>query len=135
MDLSDLIVFTATGTIDTDKSLAAFKVAFDAHNARHEQESAVLATAINAVFDTWKGQRIGMPQLTAYVIGNLNLSPDVAKKIGVKVRDFIKANSSVYSSGKGLRGVARICDIPVKALKAPKTERASKKGAKAETVA
>jgi hypothetical protein len=132
MLVSELLVNDSNGLIDIQATLNSFRPLLVAARAEQEKRANSVATAIGAVFDQWKGTRIKIKDLVVYVIGKMNAPPDAMKQVDTDVRAFIAANSDIYNlipKGKGC-GVARICDIPVKALPAPKAKRASKKSTK-----
>jgi hypothetical protein len=132
MLVSEILVNDSSGLIDVQATLDAFKPLLVAARAKQEEKNNVIGTAVNAIFDTWKGQRVPMTQLVSYVTASLNVAPGKAyTEVATAVKSFVAANPSIYSSGKGFRGVGRIADLPVKALPAPKGKRGAKKADKA----
>jgi hypothetical protein len=124
----------AEGIINSELSLANLKTAFDKHNEAQKAKNGAIGNAVESVYDQWLGSRIKIKDLVTYVIGKLNVSPDLFKQVDVSVRAFIAANPEIYNvvvKGKN-SGVARICDIPAPALPAPKKPRAKKADKPAE---
>ena len=113
-------VVRSGGLIDRDASVAAFTAALDAHIVESETEGAVIAEAVGAVFDQYKGAAINMPALETFALTRLNVQPETWASLRTKVKSFVRDNSTdtreeggLFQGKKGSGGgVRRWADSP-----------------------
>lgn len=108
------------GRIDADKSRAAFDTVLSNLIAERDVEVGQIASAVEALFDTYKGKPIAMPALASMAAQKLNAQPENFKTLSERVLDYVRANSkgdsSLFVIGKGKGGGCyRRADAPVKA--------------------
>lgn len=118
------------GSVDVDATLAKCKAELIQFCAERETEEATIADAVCAIFDEYVGVRINMPALTGFALQRLNAQPQNHKVLTERVQAYVRSNSqgktdddgtqerpgSLFLIGKGKGGgVARRCDLPVKA--------------------
>lgn len=127
--LSTYAVRDSAGNIDHDSTVAKFASDLFTFEAERETETAVIATAVHALFDQYKSASLNMPFITNQVLRSLNAQPENFKILETRTLEFLRSNSQgktddggnaerpnsvfVIAKGKG-GGVKRRADIPTK---------------------
>lgn len=116
----------ASGAVDVDASVEAFKTAVHQHIAARETETATIALAVDDLFSSKPGARLNMPYVQSSVATALNAQPENFKALGERIAVYIRENAGDRDSGKlfhigkgKVGGVTRWSDQP-----APKPETA-----------
>lgn len=119
--ISFSLVFSA-GTIDRAASLAAAEAALDSYVAEYDTQNEVIAEAVSAVFDTYKGANVTMPTIAGIALRSLNAQPSNYKTLEKLVLSYIRDNTDqdgeaprtrMFRVKKGVGGgVARWSDVP-----------------------
>ena len=107
------------GRIDQDASRKAFDTALATRIAEREVETSQIASAVEALFDTYRGKPIAMPALASMAAQKLNAQPENFKVLSERTLDYVRSNSkgdsSLFVIGKGKGGGCyRRADLPVK---------------------
>jgi hypothetical protein len=128
-NINSFIIRSVDGSIDHEASIGAFAGALLKYEAERETEMEVIAEAVHALFDQYKGARLNTPFLVGETLRRLNAQPENYKVLTEKVQRFIRSQSqgetaddgtverpnSVLIIGKGKGGgVARRADLPKK---------------------
>lgn len=123
---------------DLETNVQAFREAYLSYVAERGIEDEQIATAVDAVFDQYKGASINMPALAGFVLQRLNAQPENFTALEERVLDYVRRNADqselkdketkavirqaeaprtrTFSIGKGKGGgVRRWSDVPVKA--------------------
>jgi hypothetical protein len=111
-NINSFIIRAVDGSIDHEASIGAFAGALLKYEAERETEMAVIAGAVNALFDQYKGARLNTPFLVGETLRRLNAQPENYKVLTEKVQQFVRT-SPAFTIGKGKGGgVARLRDLP-----------------------
>ena len=116
----------SNGSIDHEATLARFAEDLIRFEEEQDQENRVIAGAVHALFDRFKGARLNTPFVVGEVLRGLNVRPENFKTLTEKVQGFIRGQSQgetlpdgshenptsvfVISRGKG-GGIARRADM------------------------
>ena len=119
-------VRNSDGSIDHEASLQEFSDLIIKFGEEQDQENKVIAGAVHALFDRFKGARLNTPFVVGEVLRGLNVRPENFKTLTEKVQGFIRGQSQgetlpdgshenpasvfVISRGKG-GGIARRADM------------------------
>jgi hypothetical protein len=116
-NVSEFVVRDSSGCVDVDATIENFSSQLGTFMVETEVETAGIAQAVNAVFDTHKGVNINTPALVSLSIQSLSIqkldvSPANYADMAEKIADYVRSNKATFlvSKGKG-GGVRRICDI------------------------
>ena len=117
LNLSQFCVRNEDGTIDLVATKFKFEATLLQYQADRETEATVIANAVNALFDQFKGARLNMPYVVSQSLRNLNCPPEIYKSMENKVKEYLHANAgdketgALFGIGKGkLGGVTRHAD-------------------------
>lgn len=112
-------VVRVNGSVDRDATVSKFESDLDSFIAERETEQGVIAEAVNAVFDQYRGARCNMPFLTSTALNRLNAGPSNHKALTERVQEYVRSNAGTRESGalfsiaKGAGGgVGRWVDLP-----------------------
>jgi hypothetical protein len=98
------------GLVDLEATLTAVAEAIQTHNAKHEGDLDAVADAVNAVFDTYKGQFVPMTMLTSIALTHLDVPTLEARaELTKRVKNYIDANPETFAVTKA-KGTSRIAD-------------------------
>ena len=81
------------GQVDQEATKEAFESALTKLVSDRETEEASIATAVSALFDEHKGQRIAMPILAGLVAHRLNAPIETTRTVQERALNYLRANS------------------------------------------
>lgn len=91
--LSSFVVRGADGAVDIAATTDKFGIELTKFIAVNETEVAVIATAVNAVFDDYRGQTLTMPTLINYALTKLHANPTNMPALTDRIRGYIHDNA------------------------------------------
>lgn len=106
-----------SGVVDVVASAEKYAEALAAWTAENELSTEALDTAVNAVFDRYRGQNLHMPALLSMCAVEMGGDPSAFKQVTKRLHAHIRgmAASGVLSITKGVGGgVCRVADKPAK---------------------
>lgn len=120
--------FASDGSADVSASTEAYAEALASWKASNEVATEVIETAVEAVFDSFPGQRLPMPALLSAAVLNLGTTPEQHKTLTTRCHAYVTGQSADNKGridigrGKG-GGVLRLAlpGQPVPARPAKKT--------------
>jgi hypothetical protein len=121
IDIGSYVVRHTDGSVDLDATVDQFATDVQEYVNTVEADGKLCGTAVNAVFDQYKGTNISMPALSSlalhWIDGNVGkLEPSEYVPMSVKIHDYVVNHKDQYVVAKGKGGgVKRVSDIPVKA--------------------
>lgn len=92
----------ADGSIDFDKSAAAFRAALVAQAATAEKLGTQIEAAVDAVFDE-KGARLPKGMLIDGVLARLNATPETHSSLTRATEEYLRLNTSKDKGADGRR--------------------------------
>lgn len=93
------LVLTATGSVDTDATLESAATALETLVAARETETASIASAVSAAFDTLGGKREKMGFVVAKALQTLNVQGENYKALEARVHGYLQDNASKENDG------------------------------------
>lgn len=109
------VVRDSSGLVDSTASLAKFSGELAELAALEAKMVASVGPAVHTVFDTYLGESLTTPTLTAFALQIVGTTPSNYAQTEEAVRTYIKSNSvgdaPAFKTTKGKGGgVSRICD-------------------------
>lgn len=117
LDLLTFVQRHSDGSLDLEGTLEALSPKVVELVEQQDMETADVAKAVHAVFDTFKGSRLNTAAVTSFAMQHLTVTPETAGDVTTKIQDYIKQNSgergeSLFSTKRGRGGgVARWDDV------------------------
>jgi hypothetical protein len=93
MDLSKILVCTATHDIDIEASVQAFRLAVTAVADKRRSDGEVIAREVGLYFDAYPGAHITMPAIQSKVCGALQVSPNAFKDVNLRIQKYVQDNT------------------------------------------
>jgi len=111
INIDEFAIQLSDGTIGVEATCQKFRLALLAHIAEQDKRDDEVSSAVNGVFDHYRGARINMPALVSAALTRMNVHPENYKTLEGAVLTHIRRNPNVFrvSKGKG-GGVSRIAD-------------------------
>ncbi len=93
ISLPSFVVRGTNGSVDVAATTAKFGDELTKFIAANETEVAVIASAVNAVFDDYRGATLTTPTLVTYALGKLNATPANMATLSDRIRAYVHDNS------------------------------------------
>ena len=88
-----------SGEMDIDATDAKFHAVLVKYQAERETEAETVSTAVNAVFDQYKGATINMPALTHRALIVLNAQNENHKTLTERIQHYVRDNNGKREDG------------------------------------
>lgn len=113
INIASFIVRAQDGSLDLQATLDAIAPEVVSAVEKHDDALQGVASAVHAVFDQFKGTRLSTDALVSFASLHLQTdTPDAVNEAREKIKDYVKANPSIFSTRRGRGGgVARLSDV------------------------
>lgn len=91
--LAGYVVRGSDGSVDLEATVTKFQGDLVQFVAERETEQAVIAEAVNAIFDAHPGAAINMPALQTFALQRLNAQPENYTILADRVADYVRENA------------------------------------------
>lgn len=104
LELSQVLVLDSNKSIDIEASVEKFRTAATLLKARHDNDLEVVANAVNAIFDKYRGANLTMEVLKSFTCTSLDVPPeaygDICDRIYAYVQENLEAGNGITKAGK-----------------------------------
>ena len=112
VDFASYVQLGTDGNPNRDEAIARFSSQLDEYIASSRETIDRIATAVHAVFDSNRGQRLQMEPLLHLSLIQMGAQPSELTRLRTMIHSFIQASTEVFKVAKGKGGgVMRLADM------------------------